>query len=55
MNSASVDVDQNSFDNNSSTVQDDEKVSQLQAVSDEMTMNNDILQPSEFLHDCHSR
>ena len=56
MNSASVDVDQKRFDNNSSIVQEDENVSQLRAVSDEMTMNNDdILQPSEYLHDCHSR
>ena len=56
MNSASVDVDQKSFDNNSSIVQEDENVSQLQAVSDETTMNNDdILQPSEYLYDCHSR
>ena len=56
MNSASVDVDQNVFDNNGSIVQEDENVSQLQAVSDEMTMNNDdILQPSEYLCDCHSR
>ena len=55
MNSASVDVNQKSFDNNSGIVQD-ENVSQLQAVSDEMMMyNDDILQPSEYLHDCHSR